>query len=154
MKLGLILWIFKSTGFILQDYRGLRAKTRDDGLILNKPRVPLIKLPCEGVSGDSNCWIRNRRSRLDLWPRARVHERASADRRARGCQRTRGRAHWPIGPSARGHGHWQVREAVSHDLGRAIKIGRGRSDRGRVNSCGRRRSSSRRWSTGVGAGAC
>jgi hypothetical protein len=54
MELGLILWIFKSPGFNLQDYRGLRAKTRDGGLILNKPRVSLIKLPREGVSGDSN----------------------------------------------------------------------------------------------------
>jgi hypothetical protein len=38
----------------MQEYRGLRAKTRDGGLILNKPRVSLIKLPHEGVSGDSN----------------------------------------------------------------------------------------------------
>jgi hypothetical protein len=29
-------------------------KTRDGGLILNKPRVSLIKLPCEGVSSDLN----------------------------------------------------------------------------------------------------
>jgi hypothetical protein len=35
-----------------------------------------------------------------------------------------------------------VREAVSRDLGRAIKIGWERSDRG-VNGCGRRRSSPR-----------
>jgi hypothetical protein len=34
--------------------RVMRAKTRDDGLILNKQRVSLIKLPREGVSGDSN----------------------------------------------------------------------------------------------------
>jgi hypothetical protein len=54
MKIGLILRIFKSRGFNLQDYRGLRAKTRDDGLILNKPRVSLIKLPREGVSDDLN----------------------------------------------------------------------------------------------------
>jgi hypothetical protein len=54
MKLGLILSIFKSPGFNLQDYRGLHAKTRDNRLILNKPRVSLVKLPCEGVSGDSN----------------------------------------------------------------------------------------------------
>jgi hypothetical protein len=38
----------------MQEYRGLRAKTRDGGLILNKPRVSLIKLPRKGVSGDSN----------------------------------------------------------------------------------------------------
>jgi hypothetical protein len=54
MKLGLILLIFKSLGFNLQEYRGLRAKTRDGGLILNKLRVSLIKLPREGVPGDSN----------------------------------------------------------------------------------------------------
>jgi hypothetical protein len=48
------LWIFKSPGFNLQEYRGLRAKTRDGRLILNKPMVSLIKLPREGVSGDSN----------------------------------------------------------------------------------------------------
>jgi hypothetical protein len=38
----------------MQDYRGLRAKTRDDGLIPNNPRVSLIKQPHEGVSGESN----------------------------------------------------------------------------------------------------
>jgi hypothetical protein len=54
MKLGLILWIFKSPGLNLQDYRGLRVKTRDGGFISNKPRVSLIKQPREGVSGDSN----------------------------------------------------------------------------------------------------
>jgi hypothetical protein len=37
-----------------------------------------------------------------------------------------------------------VREAVSRDLGRAIKIGRGRSDQEGVNDYGWRRSSSRR----------
>jgi hypothetical protein len=54
MKLGQILWIFKSLGLNLQDYRGLRAKTKDGGLISHKPRVSLIKLPREGVSGESN----------------------------------------------------------------------------------------------------
>jgi hypothetical protein len=43
MKIGLIMWLFKSLGFNLQDYRGLRAKTRDGGLILNKLRVSLTK---------------------------------------------------------------------------------------------------------------
>jgi hypothetical protein len=33
MKIGLILYIFKSLGFNLQDHRGMRAKTRDVGLI-------------------------------------------------------------------------------------------------------------------------
>jgi hypothetical protein len=54
MKLGLILWIFKSPGLNLQDYKGLRAKTGDGGLISIKSRVSLIKLPREGVSGESN----------------------------------------------------------------------------------------------------
>jgi hypothetical protein len=54
MKIGLILSKFKSPGFNLQDYRGLRTKTKDSGLILNKPRVSLIKLPREGVPDDSN----------------------------------------------------------------------------------------------------
>jgi hypothetical protein len=39
----------------MQEYRGLRVKTRDGVLILNKPRVSLIKLPHKGVSDDSNC---------------------------------------------------------------------------------------------------
>jgi hypothetical protein len=38
----------------MQDYRGLRAKTRDAGLIPHKPRVSLTKLPHEGVSGPLN----------------------------------------------------------------------------------------------------
>jgi hypothetical protein len=46
--------MFKSPGFNLQEYRGLRTKTRDGGLISNKPRVSLIKLPREGVSSESN----------------------------------------------------------------------------------------------------
>jgi hypothetical protein len=83
--------MFKSPGLNLQDYRGLRAKTRDDGLILNKPRVSSIKLQCEGVSGDSNRYIRNRWPRLDLRPRARACGRASADKRARGVSDRGGR---------------------------------------------------------------
>jgi hypothetical protein len=54
MKLGLILGIFKSLGFNLQEYRGLHAKTRDGGFISNKPRVSYAKQPREGVSGESN----------------------------------------------------------------------------------------------------
>jgi hypothetical protein len=38
----------------MQEYRGLHAKTRDGGLISNKPRVSLIKLPREGVSSEAN----------------------------------------------------------------------------------------------------
>jgi hypothetical protein len=33
MKIGIILYIFKSLGFNMQDHRGLRTKTRDNGLI-------------------------------------------------------------------------------------------------------------------------
>jgi hypothetical protein len=84
-ELGLILGIFESLALNLQDHRGLRTKTRDDGLISSKPRVSLRKLPREGVSGESNRWIRNRRPRLDLRPRTRAHGRTSADRRARKC---------------------------------------------------------------------
>jgi hypothetical protein len=54
MKLRIILWIFKSPGFNLQEYRGLRAKTRDSGLILNILRVSYAKQPREGVSGSLN----------------------------------------------------------------------------------------------------
>jgi hypothetical protein len=54
MKLGLILWIFKSPGFNLQEYRGMRAKTRDGGFISNKLRVSYAKQPREGVSGPLN----------------------------------------------------------------------------------------------------
>jgi hypothetical protein len=57
MKLRLVLLIFKCRGLNLQDYRGLLAKTRDGGLISNKPRVSLRKLLCEGVSGESICQI-------------------------------------------------------------------------------------------------
>jgi hypothetical protein len=76
MELGLILGIFKNPGLNMQDYRGLCAKTRDDGLISSKPRVSLRKLPRDGVSGESNRWIRNRQSRLDLRPRTRAGGRA------------------------------------------------------------------------------
>jgi hypothetical protein len=38
----------------MQDYKGLRVKTRDGGLIPNKPRVSLTKLSREGVSGPLN----------------------------------------------------------------------------------------------------
>jgi hypothetical protein len=54
MKIGLILKLFKILGFNLQDYRGLRARTRDGGLIPNKLRVSLTKLPREGLSGPLN----------------------------------------------------------------------------------------------------
>jgi hypothetical protein len=33
----------------MKEYRGLRAKTRDGGLIPNKPRVSYAKQPHEGV---------------------------------------------------------------------------------------------------------
>jgi hypothetical protein len=79
MKIGLILRLFKSLGFHLQDFRGLRAKTRDGGLIPNKPRVSYAKPPREGVSGNLNRTIPSARPRLDL-----TVERAGA-RRALTC---------------------------------------------------------------------
>jgi hypothetical protein len=66
MKLSLIMWLFKSLGFNLQDLRGLRAKTRDGGLIPNKPRVSLTKLPHKGVSGTLDPAIPSGWPRLDL----------------------------------------------------------------------------------------
>jgi hypothetical protein len=61
-----ILRLFKSLGFNLQVFRGLRAKTRDGGLIPNKPRVSYAKPPREGVSGNLNRMIPSARPRLDL----------------------------------------------------------------------------------------
>jgi hypothetical protein len=51
MKIGLILWLFKSLGFNLQDFRRVRVETMNGGLIPIKPRVSLTKLPRDGVSG-------------------------------------------------------------------------------------------------------
>jgi hypothetical protein len=60
----------------MQEYRGLRAKTRDNGLILTKPRVSLANLPREGVQGCASHPISDQRPELDL--------SASAYRWARG----------------------------------------------------------------------
>jgi hypothetical protein len=49
----------------MQEYRGMRPKTRDDGLFSGKPRVSFAKLPREGVSGLLSCQIYDQRSRLD-----------------------------------------------------------------------------------------
>jgi hypothetical protein len=84
MKLSLILCLFKSLGFNLQNFRGLRAKTRDDGLIPNKPRVSYAKLPCEGVLGTLDRTIPSGRPRLDLAAERGHGRTASADRWARG----------------------------------------------------------------------
>jgi hypothetical protein len=64
----------------------MRAKTRDSGLILTKPRVSLAILPHEGVSGHLDHTIANERSRSDP-----VGERPRVDGRARlisGTERT------------------------------------------------------------------
>jgi hypothetical protein len=53
------------SGVCLQDYRGLRAKTRDDGLFSKKPRVSLAKRLCEGVSDLLSRQIHDQRPRLD-----------------------------------------------------------------------------------------
>jgi hypothetical protein len=42
-----IMGIFECPGLNLQDYRGLRAKTRDGGFISNKARVSYAKQPSE-----------------------------------------------------------------------------------------------------------
>jgi hypothetical protein len=49
----------------LQEYRGMRAKLRDDRLVFGKPRVSLAKRPHEGVSGLLNHQIHDQRPRLD-----------------------------------------------------------------------------------------
>jgi hypothetical protein len=114
MKLSLILWLFKSLGFNLQDLRGLPAKTRDGGLILGNPRVSYAKLPREGVSGTLDHTIPSGRTRLDL-----VAERAaSADRWARGVSDT-GQG-WQAGPSGRGAGGGESEERS--DLDRRAEI--------------------------------
>jgi hypothetical protein len=58
----------------------MRVKTRDDGLILKKPRVSLAKLPREGVRVNLIHPTADDRPRLDVseWARAR------ADRWVRG----------------------------------------------------------------------
>jgi hypothetical protein len=123
MKLGLI-----------QDYRGLHAKTRDDGLISNIPRVSLRKLPREGVSSESNRWIRNRHLRLDMRPRVRARGWASADRRDRECQRQRGRERADrAGPAP--EGKWTA-TGVRGDPNHSITIGRGRIRPRRMSGCG------------------
>jgi hypothetical protein len=38
----------------MQEYRGMRAKTRDDRFILNKLRVSYAKQSREGLSGSLN----------------------------------------------------------------------------------------------------
>jgi hypothetical protein len=86
--------------------------------------------------------------------------RASADRRARGArkegesaltERAQRRGTWVLtdGPGAQGA---RARNGT-HDLGRAIRIGRRGSDRGWVNGCGRRCSLRGSEVAGVEAGA-
>ena len=81
-------------------------KTRDDGLILEKPRIYLAKWPREGVSDLLSHQILNQRSRLDPSASARGCA-AGADRWARGVETlTRGAhgstecrgcgARWPL----------------------------------------------------------
>jgi hypothetical protein len=65
-KLGPNLWLTKRLGVFLQEYRGQRVKTKDDGLILRKLGVFLANLPCEGVSANLNHAITYQRLGLDL----------------------------------------------------------------------------------------
>jgi hypothetical protein len=55
----------------LQEYRGMRAKLRDDGLVFGKPRVSLAKRSREGVSGLLSRQIHDQQLRLDLSASAR-----------------------------------------------------------------------------------
>jgi hypothetical protein len=72
----------KRLGFFLQNYKGLRAKTRDCGLILENSRGCLANLPCKGVSANLDRTIAKERLWLD--PSMSTRGRASAtDRRAK-----------------------------------------------------------------------
>jgi hypothetical protein len=66
------------SGAFLQNSMGLRAKTRDGGLIFKKPRVSLTKLPSEGVRGNLIHPIADGRPRSDLSERACAGARAQA----------------------------------------------------------------------------
>jgi hypothetical protein len=81
----------RSNSAIIKKIRGLSAnsqgparKMRDDGLNLRNLRGFLANLPSEGVSSDLDCTIANERPQLDLSASARVGERASIDKQARG----------------------------------------------------------------------
>jgi hypothetical protein len=76
--------IKKSPGFNLQDYRGLRAKTRDSGLFSNKPGVSLIILPREGVLGSLGHQISDQRPKTDPSATCGCGCATSVDRWARG----------------------------------------------------------------------
>jgi hypothetical protein len=88
------------------------VKTRDGGLISNKPRVSLRKLPREGVSGESNRWIRNRQPRLDLRPRARAGGRALTGGTGSVSDRGGERALTERAQCQRGNGRLQGSEGV------------------------------------------
>jgi hypothetical protein len=98
------------------------VKTRDDGLISNKPRISLRKLTREGVSGESNRWIRNRQPRLYLRPRTRPRGRASADRRDRGVSNRGGECTDQAGLALEGK---RTATGVRGGPSRSIKIGWG-----------------------------
>jgi hypothetical protein len=124
------------------------VKTRDGGLISNKPRVSLRKLPREGISGESNRRIRNRQARLDLRPRAREGGRALTGGTGSVSDRGGERAD-RAGLATEGK---RTAAGVRGDASRSIKIGRGDPrgsepfdpDRtgeirpGRMSGCGRR----------------
>jgi hypothetical protein len=71
----------------LQNYKGLRTKLSDGGLILRKSRVSLAKLPHEGLRANIIHPIVDERPRLDLSDRARADKRAR-DIRDLGVRRT------------------------------------------------------------------
>jgi hypothetical protein len=75
----------------MQDYRGLRVKTRDGGLTSNKPRGFLSKIAMRRGIGLPQPL--DQKPMAEIRSRGRARGRASADRRDRECQRQRGRAH-------------------------------------------------------------
>jgi hypothetical protein len=122
-------------------------KTRDGGLILNKLRVSLIKLPRKGVSGESETNGRDQKPTTEIRAAAEgaragwrvltggpgasaIEEEGALTERA---QRQGTRA-LTGGPGAQGA---RARSGI-RDLGCGIQIGRGRSDQGGTNGCGRR----------------
>jgi hypothetical protein len=83
------------------------VKTRDDRLILGKPRVSLTKRSCEGVSDSLSRQILNQRSRLDPSASARVDPRRALTGGLGGVETlTRGATSQQYAEGAGRAGHW------------------------------------------------
>jgi hypothetical protein len=114
----------------LQECRALRAKLRDDKLILRMPRVSLTKRPCEGVSGPVSRQISDERPRKDP-AGARAWLTSGPGWSATGDGRWADR----LGPTpgVQANDKWgpragRVPETVSGDPDRVTEIGRLRSN--------------------------